>query len=58
MAHAANPDLDCECMAACAAEIMGVRSLGKEAPEEAPPEEIPPPAQPEGEWICKTENWI
>lgn len=58
MSHAANHYLDCECMAACAAEIMGVRSLGKEAPEEAPPEEIPPPAQPEGEWICKTENWI
>lgn len=58
MSHAANHYLDCECMAACAAEIMGVRSLGKDVLEEPPKAPPVPDQEPEKTWIPKNERWI
>ena len=58
--HAANHYLDCECMAACAAEIVGVRSLEQEAndfPDAIMPVSLPE-RPPEERWIRKNENWI
>ena len=58
--HADNHYLDCECMAACAADVLGVRSLFQR--EEKPPEQSAPPpkqdATPEESWIKANDNWI
>lgn len=57
--HANNHYLDAEVYAAAAADVMGVRSLHMLPAEDLPqPAPEPPPAQPEQEWIRKTENWI
>lgn len=59
--HAANHYLDAECMAACAADILNVRSLDLEAPQEAEKTPATPPVQeetPEISWIRKNEHWI
>lgn len=58
--HAANHYLDCEVYAAAAADVMGVRSLRLEAPENTPePQPAPAPdGPPEEAWIQRNENWI
>ncbi len=60
MSHANNHYLDCECMAACAADIQGVRGLGMEVQESAPPAPAPqtPQAPQEEAWIRSNEDWI
>ena len=63
--HADNHYLDAECMAACAADVLEVRSLFLQNTEDAAekPQEkvVQPPRQetaPEENWIRQNEEWI
>lgn len=65
--HADNHYLDCECMAACAADVLEVRSLFLQTPEDAPAKTNPPPPRTlrerresaaEENWINVNDGWI
>ena len=63
--HADNHYLDAECMAACAADVLEVRSLflqNTESATEKPQEKTPKPprqeTEPEEDWIRQNEEWI
>lgn len=62
--HADNHYLDCECMAACAADVLGVRSLflqnhSAEKPQEPQKQAARVEKRPQEEsWIAQNEDWI
>lgn len=62
--HADNHYLDCECMAACAADVLGVRSLflqnhSAEKPQEPQKQAPRVEKRPQEEsWIAQNEDWI
>ena len=59
--HAANHYLDCEVYAAAAADVMGVRSLYLQTPDEKPQmskKAASPDENPEENWIGHNDEWV